>query len=315
MSKHIPVLLSEVLEVLELKPGMTVVDATLGGGGYGRAIVSRLGTGGTYIGIDRDGTAITRAEKSQWVREARERGVQMHLIHRNFFELRDVVAELERESVDAVVADLGISSDQLEDAKRGLSFLADGPLDMRLDQTSGITAKDIVNTRSEEEITRILFRNAGESSARRIAKAIAEERLKKPIETTRELVDIIRTAVGNRYRGKKIHSATKTFMALRMEVNQEMESLKKFLTASIDVVRSGGRIAVVTFHSGEDAMVKSFFREMSVGCVCPPGFPVCRCGQEPKVRVLTKKSIAPTEKEVQENPRSRSARLRAVEIN
>jgi 16S rRNA (cytosine1402-N4)-methyltransferase len=312
-SKHIPVLLSEVIEIMALKPGMTVVDATLGGGGYGRAIVDGIAPEGTYIGIDRDAQAIETAKKSQWVSLATEKGVRVILVHRNFSELQEFLRESELEGIDRVVADLGVSSDQLEDAQRGLSFLTDGPLDMRLDQSQGITAREIVNTWSGKEIERVLRENAEEKNARRIAQAIEKQRTKRPIETTRELAEIVQGVIGSGYRRKKIHPATKTFMALRMAVNAERESVEKFLKASIAVIRSGGRIAVVTFHSGEDILVKRFFREQAIGCVCPTGFPVCRCGQMPKIEILTKRSIAPSEEEIRKNPRSRSARLRAVE--
>lgn len=313
MTKHIPVLLSEVLEIMALKPGMTVVDATLGGGGYGQAFVDRIGPGGMYIGIDRDPEAIERAERSEWVSEGRKRGVIIILIQRNFCDLLEVIRELDCGKADAIVADLGISSDQLEDIRRGLSFLADGPLDMRLDRSCGITAGEIVNTWSAEDIEKIVRENAEEKNAYRISKAIEKERERGRIETTRELAEIVRSVVGGRYQKRRIHPATKTFMALRMAVNEEMKSLSSFLIASIEVLRSGGRTAIVSFHSGEDRVVKTFFREQSLGCVCPAGFPICRCGQTPKIRVITKRVITPKEKEILYNPRSRSSRLRAVE--
>ncbi len=313
MVKHIPVLLNEVVNVLKLRPGMVVVDATLGGGGYGREIVRHIAPGGMYIGIDRDEQAIQRAERAQWVLEAKEQGVSVHLIQRNFGELLDIVKEIGLETVDVIVADLGISSDQLEDVARGLSFLREGPLDMRLDRSKGITAKDIINNWKVEDIEKILRDNAQEKYAHRIAQAIGERRREKSIDTTDELAKIVRDAAASGYRGRRIDPATKTFMALRMSVNEEMESLRTFLESSIAVTRIGGVVAIVTFHSGEDISVKRFFRDQAQGCICPVGFPVCRCGQLPKIKILTKKPIIPSDQEIQNNPRSRSAKLRVAQ--
>lgn len=313
MVKHIPVLLSEVVNALKLQSGMVVVDATLGGGGYGRKIVRSIAPGGIYIGIDRDKEAIERVERSQWVLDAKEQGVTVYLLHRNFDELLDVLEELGLKSVDAVVADLGISSDQLEDAERGLSFSVGGPLDMRLDRSRGITARDIVNNWKVEDIEKILRENAQEKYARRIARAIGERRIEESIDTTDELAKIVRDAVASGYRGKRIDPATKTFMALRMSVNEEMKNLMKFLDSSVSVTRIGGIIAIVAFHSGEDSSVKKFFRGQAQGCRCPVGFPVCRCGQLPRVKILTRKAIIPSDQEIQGNSRSRSAKLRVAQ--
>lgn len=314
MTKHIPVLLNETLEMLRLHPGMIVVDATLGGGGYGQAIVSRISPGGTYIGIDRDIESIEKAKKSEWISVAKRYSVKTVLIQRNFGELADIIRGLEYEGVDAIVADLGISSDQLEDVRRGFSFLVDGPLDMRLDRSQKMTAEDIVNTWSEEDIEQMLRKSAGERNSRRIARAIKKMREKKSIETTKELAELIKGAVGrSEYWRKRIHPATKTFMALRMTVNEEMKNLRDFLKASVVLLRSGGRLAVVSFHSGEDVTVKEFLRDQAKGCICPSGFPVCCCGQVPRVKIITRKMIIPKEGEVENNPRSRSARLRVAE--
>lgn len=312
MSRHIPVLIKEVEEMLLLSSGKIVADATLGGGGYGKEIVKKIAPNGTYVGIDRDEEAVHRAEQSEWVRAARESGVTVRLVHANFDQLEKVFSDAGMASADAIVADLGISSDQLEDASRGLSFLAEGPLDMRLDRSEKISARDVVNKWSGEDLVRIVHRYADERNAARIVKAIVRIREERSIETTKELADIVRFAVP---RGKsgKTDPATKTFMAIRMAVNRELESLEVFLEQAIRLLRKGGRCAVVSFHSGEDALIKKTFRAWATACVCPKEFPVCRCEQEQKAVILTKKPIIPKEDELRNNPRSRSAKLRAVE--
>lgn len=313
MTKHIPVLRDEALEMMDLMPGMVVVDATLGGGGYGREIVTRIAPGGMYIGIDQDLQAIDRVKGDLWVSDAKKNGVSVRLIHGNFSELENLITDLNEIKIDAIVADLGISSDQLEDAERGLSFSLKGPLDMRLDTSTNLKASDIVNQWDVEGIAGILCDNAGEKNAGRIARAIVREREKKSIETTDELAEIICKSVSGAYRGKKIHPATKTFMALRMAVNREQKSLEKFLKAAVENIRKGGRIVVVSFHSGEDAWVKHFFQSMAKGCICPVEFPVCRCEQVPRVRLLTKRAIVPSDKEIECNARARSAKMRGVQ--
>ena len=312
MSRHIPVLLNEAIEVLKLKSEMTIVDATLGGGGYGKEIVQKIAPGGMYIGIDRDGEAVARAQRSTWVRGARESGVTVYIVHANFDRMGEVLAELNIKKVDGIVADLGISSDQLEDAERGLSFSMEGPLDMRLDRSETLRAFDIVNTWSEEDLTRLLWEKAEERNASRIARAIIEIRREKPIETTTALAEAVRSVVPRWKTGKK-DPATKTFMAIRMAVNRELESLEIFLEQTIAVMQKGARLAVVTFHSGEDALVKKVFRTWARACVCPKEFPVCRCGHVARVIPVTKKPIVPTESETRNNPRARSAKLRVVE--
>lgn len=315
MTQHIPVLLEEVKKALDVRPGMIVVDATLGGGGYGRAITQAIAPEGIYVGIDRDAHAVQVAQEARWVKEAKDAHVSVVLAHRNYSDIRKVLAEAGIGQVDAIVADLGLSSDQLDDAKRGLSFRQNGTLDMRLDQTEAGTAMDIVNHWSADEIARILRKNAQESFADRIARRIVEYRKDCPIETTGVLAEIVRTAVPQQFAFRGSDPATKTFMALRMEVNRELEHLKVFLCEAIGVLAPGGRIAVVTFHSGEDSIVKHFFVDESVSCVCPPEFPVCRCEKQAILTKVLKKAIVPTEEEVIQNPRSRSARLRLAEKN
>lgn len=308
MGKHIPVLLSEVLELLDLRPGMKVVDATLGQGGYGREIVRKIAPGGVYIGIDLDAEAVRRVECSDWVSRARENGVSVFCVLGNFSDVQSIVEKAGVFGADAAVADLGVSSDQLEDERRGLSFTREGPLDMRLDRSQLFTALEIVNGWSEQEIRRILWNNVQERDASRIARAIVKAR---PIKTTLELAEVVqRVRASHR---EKTHPATKTFLAIRMEVNHEMQNLSRLLDSCLRIIRVGGRAAFVTFHSGEDREVKKFFREAAKGCVCPERFPVCRCGHRAMAKILTKRSIVPREKEISENPRSRSARLRAIQ--
>lgn len=328
---HIPVLLEESLEKLNLKKGDTVVDATLGGGGHSREILKTIGDKGKLIAIDRDKKAIEKfAEFSICLPDGQISKVKNnYFVNSNFANLENILKALKIKSVDAVLADLGISSDQLEDAERGFSFREDAKLDMRMsshanpridvnqqianDEDSEITAEKIVNNYSEKDLGRI-FRDYGEERfAGRIAKRIIETRKSKKIKTTRELIDVIAKAIPGKYRRGKRHFATKTFQALRIETNGELESLKNFLPQAIDALKTGGRLAVIAFHSGEDRIVKEIFRENARGCVCPQEFPICRCGCEPKIKIITKKPIIPDFKEVKKNPRSRSAKLRVAE--
>jgi 16S rRNA (cytosine1402-N4)-methyltransferase len=309
--KHIPVLLDEVLSYLQLQPGMTVVDATLGGGGYAREIVRRISPRGIFIGIDRDYEAILRV-KSELEELGETLDVSVYLVHRNYSEIQDVLRELGKKRVGGIVADLGFSSLQMDDGQRGLSFMKDGPLDMRFDRESDTeTAEEIVNNRDVKELE-LIFREYGEEKyARNIARAIEEYRKGSLIATTKDLREIIENVV--KRKKEKIHPATRVFQALRMEVNQEMHHLEKFLEASLDVLDICGRLSVVSFHSGEDKRVKMFFRENARGCICPKTFPMCRCGRLPRIKIITKKVIKPKEEEVRINVRSRSAKLRVAE--
>lgn len=329
MTRHIPVLLEETIDGLYLKKGDVVVDATFGGGGHTREILKRVlparnatqnvagGSGGTVIALDADLSALesfrTRVSGDDFFQQALKKK-SLILVHDNYSSLGAVLDQEGFGTVDAILADLGFSSDQIEGSERGFSFLLSGPLDMRLDQGTDLTAGQIVNTFSLEEIERILRDFGEESESRRIARAIIIAREEKPLTTTDELRDIIEKAYpkGKRYK-MKIHPATKTFQALRIAVNQEQKHLELFLKQAVERLRSGGRIALITFHSGEDRIVKQFFKEQAKGCVCPPGFPVCRCGNVPKVKILTKKPITPGDEEIKMNPRSRSAKLRIAE--
>lgn len=312
MTIHKPVLFKETIENLNLKSGDVVIDATLGGGGHSREVLKKIGKSGKLIAIDQDKKAIERFSCSNKDSKNKKIG-NAFLVHDNFSNLKNILAGLEIKKVDAILADLGISSDQLEEDGRGLSFRKEAQLDMRMDQTKGIIAADVVNTYGEKDLARIFKEYGDEQYAKRIAKNIVAKRKKDLIVNTSELVEIIGLSVPASYKNKKIHFATKTFQALRMEVNHEIESLDSFLSQAIEVLRSHGRLAVITFHSGEDSLVKHALRKNARGCICPPEFPVCRCGQKPKIKILTKKPILPGEEEIEKNPRSRSAKLRVVE--
>jgi 16S rRNA (cytosine1402-N4)-methyltransferase len=313
MSIHKPVLPKETIDCLNLKPGMIVVDATLGGGGHSREIISRILPGGKLIAIDQDRDAIIKFKETTNGSKLGQDKENIVLVNDNFTKVKDVVFSLKIKKVNAILADLGISSDQLGNTDRGFSFQKNSPLDMRMDQRSKLTAKDIVNGYSENDLKKIFSEYGEEQNAGRIAVAIMRVRKNKPIETTTELVSIIKDAVPERYRNGKINFATKTFQALRMEVNAEVESLKKFLSEAAEVLSANGRLAVISFHSGEDRIVKNFFRENARGCICPPNFPICQCGQKPSLRIVTKTPVLPTPEEIRLNPRARSAKLRVAE--
>lgn len=314
---HKPVLLQEAVNGLQVKPGDVVVDATLGGGGHTQEILRRVLPGGKVIALDADQSALERfreaARHDTFLAKALLKKTLI-LVHKNYSSLGGVLEDEGIKTVDAILADLGFSSDQIEDGARGFSFQKSGPLDMRLNQETEFTAEKIVNTFSSEEIERVLCEYGDESESRRIAKAIVVARGNKPLTTTDELAKVIEEAYpkGKRYR-MKIHPATKTFQALRIAVNREFEHLEQFLAEAVKRLSLGGRLAVITFHSGEDQRVSKFFKSQAKGCVCPPGFPVCRCGHKPVLEILTKKPIVPSDEEVNDNPRGRSAKLRIVE--
>lgn len=317
MTRHIPVLLEETIGGLHLERGDTVVDATLGGGGHALAILERIMPHGRLIALDADADAIRRfqelVETVPSAEEAFQEGALL-LANSNYSELGKTLDAFRIRTADAILADLGFSSDQIEEAERGLSFQKEGPLDMRLDRRSDLTAEKIVNTFSEQEIGRILRTYGEESEAGRIAKAIITARQEKPLRTTRELAELIGNAYpkSKRYR-MKIHPATRTFQALRIAVNREFEHLEEFLDQAAERLGAGGRLAIITFHSGEDRIVKRFLKGKAQGCICPPEFPVCRCGLTAEMKILTRKPIVPSEKEIEANPRARSAKLRIAE--
>jgi len=309
---HKPVLLGEVIENLKLNPGMTAVDGTLGAGGHSLAMLERILPGGKLISIDLDEGAIRNFEESIAKKELI--GKSWLGINDNYSNIKKIVRGSGIKSVDAVFVDLGFSSDQIEDPQRGFSFLKNGPLDMRYSPgTQMKTAADIVNGYSENELKRI-FREFGEEKfAGRIAKEIVKSRKKKEIRETGELVEVVSRTVPERYKHGKIHFATKVFQALRIETNQELENLKKFLSQAVEILASKGTLAIISFHSLEDRIVKKYLREVSRGCICPPNFPKCVCGHKPRLKIITKKPVRASAGEIKENPRSRSAKLRVAQ--
>ncbi len=303
-TRHVPVLLQEVLHYLQPRPGGTYIDATVGGGGHAEAILQASAPDGRLLGLDADPAALGRSHRRLHRFEHR-----VVLVHANFDQLQ-LIAEREGfVPADGVLMDLGVSSDQLEAADRGFSFLKPGPLDMRMDPSLPLTAADLVNTLSEEELAQLIRTYGEEPRARRIARAIVQAR---PIHTTTELAEVIARAVPRRP-GQRLHPATRTFQALRIVVNDELGALERALPQALDVLRPGGRLVVIAFHSLEDRIVKQFFRQEARDCICPPRQPVCTCGHKARVRILTRKPVVPSEAEIQANPRSRSAKLRAVE--
>lgn len=304
---HISVLLEECLEGLAIKPDGIYVDGTLGGAGHSGCIVQRLTTG-RLIGIDRDPVALEAAGRKLEPYQDR-----VTLVHSNFCEMAQVVKDLGLTGVDGILLDLGVSSPQLDDAERGFSYMADAPLDMRMNNQDALTAADVVNTWSQDELKRILFDYGEERYAPRIAAAICRRREEAPIKTTLELVDVIRLAMPPQALREKQHPAKRSFQAIRIAVNDELGSVEKAMQAAIPLLNPGGRLAVITFHSLEDRIVKNAMAEAAKGCTCPPSFPVCVCGKKPLVKLISRKPIVATDAELEVNPRSRSAKLRVCE--
>ena len=301
---HISVLLHECIEGLAIKPDGIYVDGTAGGAGHSREIAKRLTTG-RLIALDRDPDAVEIASDRLSAYPCAQ------VIHANFADLKQVLENLHLQQVDGVLLDLGVSSHQLDVAERGFSYHADAPLDMRMSQ-EGYSARDLVNTCEETELARILFEYGEEKFSRRIAAAIVKERQQHPIETTGQLSEIIRNAVPAKSRREK-NPSRRSFQAIRIAVNSELDNLSKALDDVFDCLKPGGRFAVITFHSLEDRMVKQKFKSMAQGCTCPPEFPVCVCGNKPKIKLITRKPIEAGEEELAANPRSRSAKLRVAE--
>ncbi len=307
--RHLSVLPDEVIRFLAPKPGGVYLDGTLGGGGHAGLIAERCTPGnGLLIGIDQDQEALAAAG-----RRLRGYGAGIRLVHGNFSEIEQHLAGLAIERLDGFLLDLGVSSHQLDSGERGFSFQQDAPLDMRMDRSQGRTAADLVNNLPEAELERIIKEYGEERWARRIAAFIVKARLEAPIERTLRLVDIVKGAIPKAKWEERIHPATRTFQALRIAVNRELERLEQGLRSAIDRLRPGGRGVVISFHSLEDRIVKHIFREYAGGCTCPRNFPVCVCGNQPRVRVLTGRPVMATDEEIVSNPRSRSAKLRAVE--
>jgi 16S rRNA (cytosine1402-N4)-methyltransferase len=307
--RHVSAMLQEAVACLNCRPGGTYVDGTIGGAGHARAICRLIMPGGKLIGIDQDSDAIANARIL-----LEPFAPDVHLFHGNFIHLSDYLQALRVEAVDGILLDLGLSQHQLESSGRGFSFQRDEPLDMRMDTRTAQQAADLVNDLTEQELVRIFKEYGEERWSKRIAGAIVAARTAKKLRTSRQLAELIRSAVPRQAAAhQKIHPATRVFMALRIAVNRELERLETFLATALDYLSPGGRICVLAFHSLEDRMVKQRFKELTRGCICPPDFPVCACGRQPRVRLVTKKALRPSPEEVARNPMARSTRLRAVE--
>lgn len=304
---HVSVLLHESVDALNIRPDGIYVDGTLGGAGHSFEIAGRLTTG-RLIGIDRDETALAAAGA-----RLAPFADRVTLVHSNFCRMDEVIRQLGLSGVDGVLLDLGVSSPQLDEGSRGFSYMADAPLDMRMDRTDSLTAYQVVNEWPYEELKRILFDYGEERYAPQIAAAICRSREQKKIETTLELVDIIRGSLPGAALREKQHPAKRSFQAIRIAVNDELDSVSRAMNTAIPILNPGGRLAVITFHSLEDRIVKSAMNDAAKGCTCPPSFPVCVCGRKPKVKVISRKPILPAEQELTENPRARSAKLRVCE--
>ena len=304
---HISVLLDECIDGLNIKPDGIYVDGTLGGAGHSSQIAKRLTTG-RLIGIDRDPVALKAAGE-----RLAPYADRVTLVHSNFCEIAQVLSDLNIDGVDGILLDLGVSSPQLDDSSRGFSYMADAPLDMRMNSEDKLSAYDVVNAWSYEELKRILFDYGEERYAPKIASAICKKREEKPIETTLELVNVIRSAMPAQALREKQHPAKRSFQAIRIAVNDELGSVEKVMRDAIPCLNAGGRLAVITFHSLEDRIVKTAMAGAAKGCTCPPSFPVCVCGKKPQVQVITRKPIVSGDEELERNPRARSAKLRVCE--
>ncbi len=304
---HKSVLLNECMEALAIKPEGIYLDGTLGGAGHSFEIVKRLTTG-SLIGVDRDPAALEAAAK-------RLAPYMNHvtMVHSNFCELDKILDDLGIEAVDGMLFDLGVSSPQLDDAQRGFSYMADAPLDMRMNREDALTAFEIVNTWPKEELRRILYDYGEERYAPQISAGIVRAREKAPIQTTLALVEVIKSSMPPQALREKQHPAKRSFQAIRIAVNDELNSVSKLMRTAFSRLKPGGRLAVITFHSLEDRIVKSEMLQAAKGCTCPPEFPVCVCGKKPLVQIITRKPILSGEEELEENPRARSAKLRVAE--
>ncbi|WP_455714383.1 16S rRNA (cytosine(1402)-N(4))-methyltransferase RsmH [Anaerosporobacter sp.] len=306
--KHKSVLLDETINGLNIKPDGIYVDGTLGGGGHAYEVCKRLGEHGRFIGIDQDAAAIEAATD-----RLKEFADKVTIVRSNYCNMPQVLQELGIDKVDGIVLDLGVSSYQLDTVERGFTYRENAPLDMRMDQRNDQTAKDIVNNYSEFDLYRIIRDYGEDKFAKNIAKHIVRAREEKPIETTDELTEVIKAAIPMKVRMNTGHPAKKTFQAIRIELNKELEVLNDTLNDMIDLLNSDGRICIITFHSLEDRIVKSIFRNNENPCTCPPSFPACVCGKKPKGKVITRKPIIPSEEEIEENKRSKSSKLRVFE--
>lgn len=305
---HVSVLLNETIESLNIKEDGIYVDGTLGGGGHSLMIARRLSEKGRLIGTDRDGEAIEAAREV-----LKDYSDIFTPVRSNFDQINEVLEKLGIKAVDGIVLDLGVSSHQLDTPERGFSYNKDAPLDMRMDDRQEKTAADIVNEASKEELIRILRDYGEERFAPQIASLIVQKRSIAPIKTTFELNDIIKSAIPERFRIKGGHPSKRTFQAIRIAINGELESIENAIPKMTDLLKDGGRLCIITFHSLEDRIVKNAFKNAQDPCICPPDFPVCVCGRKSKGKVITKKPILPTDEEMKKNPRSKSAKLRVFE--
>ena len=306
--QHKSVLLQECIDALNIRPDGIYLDGTLGGAGHSSQIARRLTEGGRLIGVDRDRTALAAAKE-----RLAPYADRVTLVHSNFAEIDAILDSLGIPAVDGMLFDLGVSSPQLDDASRGFSYMADAPLDMRMDKDDALTAGEVVNTWPQGELRRILYDYGEERYAPQIAAAICRAREKAPIETTLELVDIIRSAMPAQALREKQHPAKRSFQAIRIAVNDELGAVSRMMQAAVGRLNPGGRLAVITFHSLEDRIVKSEMQQAARGCTCPPEFPVCVCGKKPLVKLVTRKPIVSGPAELEKNPRARSAKLRVAE--
>lgn len=305
---HVSVLLDECIENLNIKPDGVYVDCTMGGAGHSKEIVKKLSNKGLFIGFDQDKNAIKTAKE-----RLSEYSDRVKFVHSNFENIKDELEKIGVYKIDGVLADLGVSSHQLDEADRGFSYMQDAPLDMRMDVRCEFSAYDVVNGYTEEELAKIIKDYGEENWAKRIAKFIVEERKEKKIEATKELVEIIKKAIPKKARIDGPHPAKRTFQAIRIEVNNELGVITKMIEDASSIMNKGGRICIITFHSLEDRIVKNAFKELSLDCICPPHLPMCQCDKKSEVKIITRKPIIPTDEEIEVNPRSRSAKLRVAE--
>ncbi|MBE6022710.1 MAG: 16S rRNA (cytosine(1402)-N(4))-methyltransferase RsmH [Cellulosilyticum sp.] len=306
--EHVSVLLNECIEGLDIKPDGTYVDGTLGGAGHAGVVCSHLSEGGHFIGIDQDNNALT-------VSKERLSGVKpkVTLVKSNFVDVKNVLESLQVDKVDGMLIDLGVSSHQLDEPSRGFSYMHDAPLDMRMNQDAAYNAYEVVNTMSEDDLYHIIKEYGEERWAKRIASFIVTERQAKPIETTYELVEVIKKAIPQGARKDGPHPAKRTFQAIRIAVNRELEIIEPTIKDIVGKLNKGGRLCIITFHSLEDRIVKHAFKELEDPCTCSKHLPMCVCGKKPEVKVITRKPILPSDEEIEINPRSRSAKLRIIE--
>lgn len=305
--EHVSVLWEETVDGLNIKPDGIYIDGTLGGGGHSELVLKRLTTG-KLIGIDQDTDALAAASE-----RLKEYGDRFIPVHSNFEDVLDVLKDLGIDKVDGMMMDLGVSSYQLDEAERGFSYMQDGELDMRMDRSRPFSAKDVVNTYTLEELHKIIKEYGEERWSKRIAQFIVEARQDHEITRTTELVDIIKAAVPKGARKDGPHPAKRTFQAIRIEVNNELGIISETIKSISTALNPGGRISIITFHSLEDRIVKNTYKELAKGCICPPELPVCMCNNKPVVKIITRKPRVPSDKEIEENPRARSAKLRVAE--